>query len=104
MEQETPLIVVDEDDQVLSYQPRSVCHQGEGILHRGISVILYRSDGKMLIQRRSKEKLLWPLHWSNACCTHPKPGECYQEAAQRRTIASVLNNLVIRMKYAFKSG
>ena len=38
----------------------------------------------MLIQKRSKNKLLWPLYWSNSCCGHPRKGESYEQAANRR--------------------
>jgi isopentenyl-diphosphate delta-isomerase len=42
-------------------------------------------DGpRMLITQRSAGKRTWPLFWSNACCSHPNPGESCQDAATRR--------------------
>ena len=38
----------------------------------------------MLLQRRSPEKPLWPGFWSNTCCSHPRRGESYGVATQRR--------------------
>ncbi len=36
------------------------------------------------MQRRSDKKHLWPLFWSNSCCSHPRKGESMAEAASRR--------------------
>jgi len=78
------LIVVDENDQVLDYKTKAECHMGEGILHRAFSIFIFNDQGKLLIQQRSGQKQLWPLCWSNSCCSHPRKGETIQEAAQRR--------------------
>lgn len=62
-------------------------HQNPGVLHRAISVILWRQADKgieWLLQQRSQHKPLWPGYWSNTCCTHPMVGESYIECAVRR--------------------
>ncbi len=79
-----PLIVVDQDDRVLGHRPKAEVHQGEGVLHRAFSVFLFDGRGRVLMQQRSAEKPLWPLYWSNACCSHPRRGETMDAAAQRR--------------------
>ena len=77
------LIQVDADDREIGSLSKAECHAGEGVLHRAFSVFLSNSKG-VLLQQRSAEKPLWPLYWSNACCSHPRVGEHLQAAAQRR--------------------
>jgi isopentenyl-diphosphate delta-isomerase len=79
-----PLIVVDEDNNVLEFLPKADVHRGEGILHRAFSVFLFNEAGQVLLQQRSADKPLWPLYWSNSCCSHPRRGETEAEAAVRR--------------------
>ena len=31
----------------------------------------FNSDGKLLLQCRSAEKITFPLYWANTCCSHP---------------------------------
>ena len=40
--------------------------------------------GNLVLQRRAADKPLWPLYWSNACCSHPRAGETVEDAARRR--------------------
>lgn len=82
--EDEPLIVVDEDNNVLGHRTKAECHDGEGILHRAFSVFLFNAQGELLLQQRSADKRLWPLFWSNSCCSHPRRGETEDEAAGRR--------------------
>jgi isopentenyl-diphosphate delta-isomerase type 1 len=44
----------------------------DGLLHRAFSVFLFDPDsGKLLLQRRAKEKITFPDMWTNTCCSHP---------------------------------
>jgi isopentenyl-diphosphate delta-isomerase len=79
-----PLILVDADDNVLGHAAKSVCHDGEGRLHRAFSVFVFDREGRLLLQRRAPGKRLWPGHWSNSCCSHPRRGENGAAAAARR--------------------
>jgi isopentenyl-diphosphate delta-isomerase len=36
------------------------------------------------MQKRSEQKPLWPLFWSNSCCSHPRKGEDLDTAIHRR--------------------
>jgi len=78
------VVIVDEDDRPLGLEDRWKCHSGEGILHRAFSVLVFNREGQLLLQQRSKNKLLWPLCWANTCCSHPSEGESYEQAGQRR--------------------
>src|SRR6476620_1025525 len=56
----------------------------KGLLHRAFSIFIFNSKGEMLLQQRAKEKYHSPNLWTNACCSHPLPGENTETAAHRR--------------------
>ncbi len=78
------LILVDDADQDLGYLSKALCHEGQGVLHRAFSLLVFNGDGELLIQQRAPAKRLWPLYWSNSCCSHPRSGESMEVATQRR--------------------
>ena len=78
------LILVDESDEELGFKSKSECHQGNGKLHRAFSVFIFNPSGELLIQKRSRDKALWDLHWSNSCCSHPQKHEQMELAVKRR--------------------
>ena len=79
-----PLILVDENDNEIGHRDKVDCHTGHGTLHRAFSVFLFDAQGRVLLQRRSNSKPLWPLYWSNSCCSHPRRGESLEFATARR--------------------
>ena len=79
-----PLILVDGEDREIGHAEKWDCHRGEGLLHRAFSIFLWNGRGELLLQQRSAEKALWPLIWSNSCCSHPRRGETLEGATQRR--------------------
>ena len=79
-----PLILVDAQDRPLGHLDKRRCHDGAGRLHRAFSVFLFNPDGELLLQQRAAGKRLWPLYWSNTCCSHPRRGESTPTAAGRR--------------------
>lgn len=56
----------------------------QALLHRAFSVFIFNSRGEMLLQQRAAEKYHSAGLWTNACCSHPRPGEDTGEAAVRR--------------------
>lgn len=79
-----PLILVDENDTVLGHDSKVACHRGQGLLHRAFSIFVFNRNNELLLQQRSAHKPLWPLFWSNSCCSHPRRGEGDRQSAQRR--------------------
>jgi isopentenyl-diphosphate delta-isomerase len=77
------LILVDDNDNELGTDTRENCHSGKGKRHRAYTALLFH-DGRMLLQQRSKTKLLWPGAWDVSFTSHVYPGETYQQAAARR--------------------
>ncbi len=82
--EEEPLILVDEADREIGHLSKGACHDGDGVLHRAFSLFIFNPAGELLLQQRSNEKRLWPLYWSNSCCSHPRRGETMEVATQRR--------------------
>ena len=78
------LILVDECDRKLGFLSKTLCHEGQGVLHRAFSLLIFNEDGELLIQQRAASKRLWPLYWSNSCCSHPRGDETLEAATQRR--------------------
>ncbi len=56
----------------------------DGTLHRAISGFLFNDKGDLLLQQRHPDKYHSGGLWSNTCCSHPRPGEPVEAAAQRR--------------------
>ena len=44
---------------------------GSLMRHRAFSVFLFNSESKLLLQKRSDEKITFPGYWANTCCSHP---------------------------------
>jgi isopentenyl-diphosphate delta-isomerase type 1 len=61
------------------------CHTIPTQCHRAFSLFLFNTDNELLIQQRSKNKLLYPLHWSNTVCSH--------------TITENPDDLLVRLNY-----
>ena len=77
------LILVDDNDNEIGTDTRENCHSGKGRRHRAYTAFIFHS-GKMLLQQRSRKKLLWPGAWDVSFTSHVYPGETYQQAATRR--------------------
>jgi isopentenyl-diphosphate Delta-isomerase len=78
------LILVDEADQGVGHLSKELCHEGQGVLHRAFSLLIFNGRGELLLQQRSASKRLWPLYWSNSCCSHPRSAETMEAAIHRR--------------------
>ena len=79
-------ILVDSQDNQVGSESKKTCSSGEvafslghlrnketgeTLCHRAFSVFLFNSEGRLLIQRRSGDKITFPLFWANTCCSHP---------------------------------
>lgn len=77
------VILVTPDDNAIGTMEKMEAHV-KGLLHRAFSVLLYNSKGEMLLQKRASGKYHSAGLWTNACCSHPLPGESVEVAARRR--------------------
>jgi isopentenyl-diphosphate delta-isomerase len=96
------LILVDAEDNVTGYESKVNAHQGEGLLHRAFSIFLFNPAGEVLLHRRGQEKALWPGYWTNSCCSHPRKGESYAQAAARRLDDELGVSARLRYLYQFQ--
>jgi len=77
-----PFDVIDENDKVIGQEMRSVVHQ-RGLWHRGVHVLLFSGDDKLLVQQRSRDRVHAPLALDCSVSEHVKAGEDYYTAAVR---------------------
>jgi isopentenyl-diphosphate delta-isomerase len=78
------LILVDEADREVGHLSKTECHDGQGVLHRAFSLLIFNNEGELLLQQRSRQKRLWPMYWSNSCCSHPRRADSMETAIHRR--------------------
>jgi isopentenyl-diphosphate delta-isomerase len=77
------VVLVDEQDQEIGVMEKMEAHE-KALLHRAFSVFIFNAKGEMLLQQRSRKKYHSGGLWTNACCSHPGPGERVVEAAGKR--------------------
>src|SRR5689334_10355745 len=77
------VILVNEADHAVGSMEKIEAHR-KGLLHRAFSVFIFNSKGEMLLQKRAHNKYHSADLWTNACCSHPAPGESIVEAAEQR--------------------
>jgi len=79
------VILVDEQDNETGTMEKMEAHQ-KGLLHRAFSIVIFNSKGEMLLQQRAVEKYHSGGLWTNACCSHPGPGEAIEDAGKRKLL------------------
>ncbi len=99
------VILVNEKDEVIGSMDKMQAHE-EALLHRAFSIFIFNSDGKILLQQRADEKYHSAGLWTNACCSHPMPGEETKDAATRRLKEELGFTTTLSYKFGFtyKSG
>jgi isopentenyl-diphosphate Delta-isomerase len=95
-----PLILVDDADREIGHLDRANCHAGSGVLHRAFSLLIFNANGELLLQQRAAGKRLWPLYWSNSCCSHPRRAESMESAIHRRLVEEL--GLACPLHFLFK--
>lgn len=80
---ENEVILVNERDEPVGRMEKLEAHR-RAVLHRAFSVFIFNSKGEMLLQQRAVSKYHSGGLWTNACCSHPSPGEETGMAAIRR--------------------
>jgi isopentenyl-diphosphate Delta-isomerase len=77
------VVLVNELDEPVGSMEKMAAHK-QGKLHRAFSVFIFNTKGEMLLQQRAPGKYHSGGLWTNACCSHPLPGEEIATAALRR--------------------
>lgn len=79
----TEVVLVNEQDEPIGTMEKMAAHR-DALLHRAFSVFIFNNRDEMLLQQRSLSKYHSGGLWTNACCSHPLPGEDILMAARRR--------------------
>ena len=93
------VILVDDHDHAIGTMEKMEAHQ-KGLLHRAFSVVIFNSKGEMLLQKRARSKYHSGGLWTNACCSHPLPGESMEDATQRKLKQEM--GIDVKTEYAYK--
>ena len=96
------LILVDESDREVGHLSKALCHSGRGVLHRAFSLLIFNPNGELLLQRRAPAKRLWPLYWSNSCCSHPRRSEPMETAIHRRLYEELGIRCALQFMFKFQ--
>ncbi|KAA8485807.1 isopentenyl-diphosphate delta-isomerase [Arcticibacter tournemirensis] len=94
------VILVDSSDQQLGKMEKLEAHR-QGKLHRAFSVFLLNNNNEMLLQQRALGKYHSGGLWTNACCSHPRPGESTDDAALRRLREELGISCPLTMSFSF---
>ncbi|MFQ5541525.1 MAG: isopentenyl-diphosphate Delta-isomerase [Candidatus Binatia bacterium] len=94
------VILVDEDGHEIGSMEKIKAHR-EGRLHRAFSIYVFNSEGKLLLQKRAKKKYHSGGLWTNTCCSHPRPQESIEKAAQRRLQEEMGFDCDLRESFSF---
>ncbi len=82
-EQEYVLLLA-EDGTPIGIADKRTVHSTDTPLHLAFSCHVFDRDGRVLVTRRSLQKLTWPGVWTNTFCGHPGPEEPPEHAIARR--------------------
>jgi len=93
------VILVDEHDNETGTMEKMEAHE-KGLLHRAFSIVIFNSKGEMLLQQRANKKYHSGGLWTNACCSHPRPGESIEEAGKRKLFQEL--GIVCDLNYSHK--
>ena len=82
MSHEERFDVVDEQDRVVGSAPRREVH-ARGLLHRAVHALVFDPAGRLLLQKRSAMKDMYPNQWATSASGHVDSGEDYDTAVVR---------------------
>mgnify|MGYP003970823253 FL=1 len=78
------VILVDGNDNPIGTEEKVKCHLPDGKLHRAFTALLFDKNGRLVLTRRAKEKMLWPEDWDGTFASHPRESESYVSSGERR--------------------
>jgi isopentenyl-diphosphate delta-isomerase len=74
--------VVDAADRPLAVMPLRDVHR-QSLRHRSVLVLVYDADHRIFLQKRNRNKSLYPGRWDLSATGHVQAGESRSEAAAR---------------------
>jgi len=94
------LILVDEKDNPIGTEEKIKCHLPNGLLHRAFTALIFDKNGRLVLTKRSKEKMLWPNDWDGTVASHPRESETYVSSGERRMPEEL--GIQCKLDYLFK--
>jgi len=77
------LEIVDHEGNVVRVAPRSEVHGNPSLMHRVVHVLVFNSEGSLILQQRSMSKDVAPGKWDTSVGGHVDAGEALEDAALR---------------------
>lgn len=81
--------LVDKDDNEIGSISRTQAHSSPDFIHRCVQIIIQNSKNQILLQQRSAQKDLYPLHWTVSASGHVTFGNTYTQAAERELFEEI---------------
>jgi isopentenyldiphosphate isomerase len=78
--------LVDEHDRVIGQARRGEVHGNPALMHRSVQVLVFDGAGRVLLQRRSRTKDLFPGYFCASASGHVAAGETYAHTAAREVV------------------
>jgi isopentenyldiphosphate isomerase len=75
--------LINDDDEVVGRVRRGAAHADPSLLHRSVQVLIFGADERVLLQRRSQRKDLFPGFFCASASGHVAAGEDYDVTAER---------------------
>lgn len=96
-------VVVDKDDNIIDYKTRKECHSNKKLIHRRVQILLTDKSGRLLLQKRSMTKDLYPGMITLSASGHVSKGESYQQTAEREMgeEIGIITSIIPVKKYLF---
>ena len=94
------VVLVNVQDEPIGVMEKMEAHRMPH-LHRAFSIFLFNNNGEMLLQQRALGKYHSPGLWTNACCSHPYPGEAIADAANRRLLEELGIKVPLTKAFSF---
>lgn len=77
------LAVVNDRGEIIKTLPRSEIHGNPSLMHRVVHVLVFNSEGELLLQKRSMNKDVAAGKWDTSVGGHVNAGETLDEAVMR---------------------
>jgi len=94
------VILVDKYNNPVGVEEKMKTHK-LGLLHRAFSIFIFNNQNELMLQRRALDKYHNGGLWTNTVCSHPRPGETYQQAVHRRLAEEMGFDCKLRNRQCF---
>lgn len=89
--------LIDTGDRVIGRVRRGDAHRDPRLLHRSVQVLIFDAQGRLLLQRRSQTKDLFPGYYCASASGHVASGDDYEATAVRE----VEEELGVRLRLTY---